>query len=204
MQDWADGYVVDVGYTHGYFRELSPALLRFVALLGGVEAPRAGPFAYCELGCGNGQTSTVLAAGNPNGRFFACDINPTHVQTARRWIEAGKVDNLSVLEASFAQMTAADLPDFDFIVLHGVYSWINSAARRAIVDFMQAKLKPGGLVYISYNCLPGWSNVAPLQRLMTELGLTPASLQRLRLIVEAPEPEAKPTADPYWHLKVAK
>jgi SAM-dependent methyltransferase len=111
-----------------------------------------------------------LAAANPNGRFFACDINPTHVQTARRWIEAGRVDNLTVLEAGFEQMISADLPDFDFVVLHGVYSWISPPARRAIVDFMRKKLKPGGLVYISYNCLPGWSNVAPLQRLMTELG----------------------------------
>jgi SAM-dependent methyltransferase len=171
MADWSQGYVHDLAYTDNFFAELAPAHLNYVAILNGYRPrPIDRPFTYCELGCGNGQTSTVLAAGNPNGRFFACDINPTHVQTARRWIEAGKVDNLSVLEASFAQMTAADLPDFDFIVLHGVYSWINSAARRAIVDFMQAKLKPGGLVYISYNCQPGWSNVAPLQRLMTELG----------------------------------
>jgi SAM-dependent methyltransferase len=171
MSDWSQGYVHDLAYTDNFFAELAPAHLNYVAILNGYRPrPLDRPFTYCELGCGNGQTSTVLAAANPNGQFFACDINPTHVQTARRWAEAGKVGNLTVLEASFAQMVSSNVPEFDFIVLHGVYSWINALARRAIIEFIQKKLKPGGLVYISYNCLPGWSNVAPLQRLMTELG----------------------------------
>jgi SAM-dependent methyltransferase len=168
--DWSQGYVHDLAYTDNFFSELAPAHLNYVAILNGYRPrPLDRPFTYCELGCGNGQSSTVLAAANPNGQFFACDINPTHVQTARRWAEAGKVENLTFLEASFQQMVGADLPDFDFIVFHGVYSWIGPMARRAIVEFMQKKLKPGGLVYNSYNCLPGWSSVAPLQRLMTEL-----------------------------------
>jgi SAM-dependent methyltransferase len=171
MADWSQGYVHDLAYTDNFFAELAPAHLNYVAVLNGYQ-PRSldRPFTYCELGCGNGQTSTVLAAANPNGRFFACDINPTHVQTARRWVEVGQVENLTVLEASFDQMVGTDLPDFDFIVLHGVYSWINPSTRRAIIDFIQRKLNPGGLVYISYNCLPGWASLAPLQRLMTELG----------------------------------
>ncbi|HUL06662.1 MAG TPA: class I SAM-dependent methyltransferase [Candidatus Acidoferrum sp.] len=168
--DWSQGYVHDLAYTDNFFAELAPAHLNYVAILNGYRPrPIDRPFTYCELGCGNGQSSTVLAAANPNGQFFACDINPTHVQTARRWAEAGKVENLTFLEASFQQMVGANLPDFDFIVFHGVYSWIGPMARRAIVEFMQKKLKPGGLVYNSYNCLPGWSSVAPLQRLMTEL-----------------------------------
>jgi SAM-dependent methyltransferase len=173
--DWSQGYVHDLAYTDHFFAELAPAHLNYVAILNGYR-PRAidRPFTYCELGCGNGQTSTVLAAANPQGRFFAVDINPTHVQTARRWAEAGKVENLTVLEASFQQIVNSNLPEFDFIVLHGVYSWINAQARRAIVEFMQRKLKPGGLVYVSYNCLPGWASTAPLQRLMTDL--TPSDL----------------------------
>ncbi|HZF33782.1 MAG TPA: class I SAM-dependent methyltransferase [Candidatus Angelobacter sp.] len=168
--DWSQGYVHDLAYTDNFFAELAPAHLNYVAILNGFRPrPLDRPFTYCELGCGNGQSSTVLAAANPTGQFFACDINPTHVQTARRWAESGKVDNLTFLEASFQQMVSANLPDFDFIVFHGVYSWISAEARRAIAAFMQRKLKPGGLVYNSYNCLPGWSNVAPLQRLMTEL-----------------------------------
>jgi hypothetical protein len=55
---------------------------------------------------------------------------------------------------------------FDYIVLHGIYSWISEANRQAIVRFIGQKLKPGGVVYVSYNCMPGWAQAAPLQRLM--------------------------------------
>jgi len=169
--DWSEGYVHDLAYTDNFYAELAPAHLNYVAVLNGYRPrPLDQPFTYCELGCGNGQTVTVLAGANPKGQFFACDINPTHVQTARRWAEAGKVDNLTVLEASFQQMLTANVPEFDFVALHGVYSWVGGLARRAIVEFIQRKLKPGGIVYVSYNCLPGWATVAPLQRLMTEIG----------------------------------
>lgn len=116
--DWSEGYVHDLVHADNSFAELTPAHLNYVAI------PRAldRVVHLLQARLRHGQTVTVLAAGNPNGRFFACDIDPTHVQAARRWIEAESVVNLTVLEASFAQMIAADLPDLDFIVLHGVYS----------------------------------------------------------------------------------
>ena len=76
MQDpsWADGYVVDVGYTEGFYPELTPVLLGFAALLGGTGAPDFGrPFTYYELGCGNGKSTALLAAANPHGRFIGVD-----------------------------------------------------------------------------------------------------------------------------------
>src|SRR5262249_54927729 len=72
------------------------------------------------------------------------------------------------LEKSFAELAGEQLPDFDYITLHGVYSWVSDENRRAIVDFIRRRLKPGGLVYISYNCLPGWASVAPLRELMMQ------------------------------------
>ena len=113
MQDWADGYVVDVGYTHGYFRELSPALLRFVALLGGVEAPRAGPFGYCELGCGNGYSTALHAAANPQGSFVGADFNPTHIHNAQRLARDAGLDNVRFLEKSFDELRNEALPAAD-------------------------------------------------------------------------------------------
>ena len=58
------------------------------------------------------------------------------------------------------------LPAFDVISLHGIYSWIAAEHRATIVEFIRRKLKPGGLVYISYNSLPGWSAAAPMRHLM--------------------------------------
>src|SRR5690606_20470454 len=61
-----------------------------------------------------------------------------------------------------------DLPDFDYIGLHGIWSWISDENRAVIVEFIRRKLKVGGVLYISYNTLPGWAAFAPMRHLMTE------------------------------------
>jgi len=63
--------------------------------------------------------------------------------------------NLKLREADFRYLETRDLPDFDFITVHGVLSWINAENRKAIQRFVLKKLKPGGILYLSYNCLPG-------------------------------------------------
>jgi hypothetical protein len=65
-----------------------------------------------------------------------------------------------------------DLPAFDYIGLHGIWSWISDDNRRVIVDFVRRKLKVGGVLYVSYNTSYGWSDFAPLRRLMTEHSAT--------------------------------
>jgi SAM-dependent methyltransferase len=168
---WAEGYVVDVGYTHGYFRELAPTALRFAALLGGLRAIEAGrPFTYYELGCGNGRSTALHAACNPHGRFYGIDFNPLHVRNAREFAQSAGLANAQYLEHSFAELQGLDLPEADFVALHGVYSWVSEENRRHIVDFIRRRLAPGGLVYLSYNCLPGLAQVTPLQRLLTAQG----------------------------------
>ncbi len=166
---WSEGYVVDLDYTRGYFRELSPAQLRFVALLAGIEAPDARqPFSYCELGCGNGYSTALHAAANPQGRFCGVDFNPTHIRNAQKLAQDAGIDNARFLEKSFAELLQENLEDADFIVLHGVWSWVGDEPREQVLELMRRKLKPGGMVYLSYNCLPGLAQVAPLQRLLNE------------------------------------
>lgn len=168
MQDWGEGYVVDLDYTRGYFRELSPALLRYVALLAGVDAAPAGSYAYVELGCGNGYSTALHAAANPQGRFTGVDFNPTHILNARQFAQEAGLDNVRFLEKSFAELLGEEQEEADFVALHGVWSWVGDEHRGQILEYMRRRLKPGGLVYLSYNCLPGLAPVAPLQRLLTE------------------------------------
>lgn len=177
-QPWADGYVVDIGYTHGFYRELAPSLLHFVTVLGRVNAvDTTHPFTYVELGCGNGYSTNLLAASNPHGRFFGIDFNPTHIHTAQQRADNGGVTNVTFLEKSFAELLDSVVSDADIISLHGVYSWINAENRRHIVEFIRRKLKPAGIVYISYNSLPGLSQVVPLQRLLVDFaGVSSGSL----------------------------
>jgi predicted O-methyltransferase YrrM len=167
--DWASGYVTDLGYTHGFYRELTPAILRFAALAKGFETciKPSGAITYCELGCGQGFSANLLAAANPEMELYATDFNPEQISGARRLAEAASSTNIHFFDDSFAQFEARkDLPQFDIIALHGIYSWIAKEHRGTIMRFIEARLKPGGLVYISYNCLPGWAGVSPLRQLM--------------------------------------
>lgn len=170
MADWSDGYVTNTEYTSHFYPFLSPSSQNFALLLSGIMPVEldAG-YTYCELGCGQGYTTAVLAASNPHGRFWGVDFNPAHIAGASKVKAAAGLTNVEFLEKSFAELTGmADLPAFDFISLHGVWSWISAANRAAIAAFIYARLKPGGVVYISYNALPGWAAVAPLRQLMFE------------------------------------
>lgn len=167
--NWSKGYVADITYSHGYYHELAPSFLRFALLLNGLGNgggdPTSGAYTYCELGYGQGVSANLHAAANPRGRFWGTDFNPEHALFARNLAQQAGVQ-AEWMAASFEELLEADLPSFDFITLHGVWSWIDSAARHAIVEFMRRRLKVGGVVYISYNIMPGWSAEKPLRDLM--------------------------------------
>ena len=154
--DWTQGYVTEVLYTEHFFRELSPAWLNYVAVQSGCQPRPLDPgFTYMELGCGLGQTVTLLAGAYPQGRFYGVDFNPAHVDWGRRYAGQAGIGNVEFLERSFLDLTSQEVPECDFIVLHGVYAWVGPAVRAGIQRIIRERLKPGGLVYNSYNCLPG-------------------------------------------------
>ncbi len=170
MSDWSAGYVTDIPYTYGVYRELFPSMLGFAALASGFLGPDFNsPLTYCELGCGQGYTSNLVAAANPNIEVYANDFNPAHILGARALAVAAGTRNVHFFDSSFAEFAVdATLPDFDIIVLHGIYSWINVENRQHIVDFIRRRLRIGGLVYISYNALPAYASVMPLRRLLVD------------------------------------
>lgn len=170
MSSWTSGYVADIGYIHGFYRELTPTLLAFAALMRGQRAPDVcSPLKYCELGCGQGFSINLLAAANPQIEFFGTDFNPGHIVGAQALAAAAGTPNVHFFDQSFAELLAeTSLPSFDIISLHGIYSWISSENRQTIVEFIRRRLKPGGLLYISYNALPGWAAAMPLRRLLIE------------------------------------
>jgi SAM-dependent methyltransferase len=165
----AHGYVTDTSYTDQFFRELAPAWLNYVAALNGAPPVAVDrPFVYLELGCGFGTSTVVNAGAYPQGAFHGCDIIPAHVDGGRRHAAAFGVGNVTFHEADFDQLLGRGVPPCDFVVLHGVYSWVDEEARAAVRRVIDDRLKPGGLVYVSYNCLPGWASEAPLRKLLVE------------------------------------
>ncbi len=168
-------YSTDVPYLRTFSGDLSPALLRLVAALNGFTPPPGAGFDYCELGAGNGDTTAALAAANPGSRFVGVDVSPEHAAFGQGLARRGGVENLRFLALDFADLGRADLPDFDFITANGVLSWVSPAMRQTMIEVAAAKLKPGGLFYVSYNALPGWAAVEPLRRLMMEAAAGPGS-----------------------------
>jgi SAM-dependent methyltransferase len=166
------GYVGDVTYTLGFYRELSPAYLNLTCVMSGVEGPDpTKPLRYCELGCGRGFGTVLLAAANPNIEFVGVDFNPSHIAEARSLATRANIPNVTFFETAFrdaARSTDPRLAEFNMIGIHGVYSWVTQEIRNDMLQFLRDKLLAGGLVYNSYNTLPGWAAVAPIQHLMME------------------------------------
>jgi SAM-dependent methyltransferase len=110
--------------------------------------------------------SVNIHAAAVDGEFWGTDFNPSQVMLARALAEASS-SGAKLFEDSFAELAARpDLPEFDIIGLHGIWTWISDENSRVIVDLIRHKLRAGGIVYISYNCLPGWAPAVPLRRLM--------------------------------------
>jgi SAM-dependent methyltransferase len=172
MNDWSDGCVTEISYSAGFYRDLVPSFLGFVGLLAGIEVPleKARPVRYLELGCGQGVTACIVAAANPAMDVVAIDFHPAHIAEAQSLAEHAGISNVQFLEMSFEEAKDnASLGSFDFITLHGIYSWVGQEVRRQVVDLLLNKLCTGGIVYISYNSYPGRATSLPLQRLLYEV-----------------------------------
>lgn len=168
--DWTAGYVADIGYSSQYYAELNPARLPIALLNAGYAPPRIRT--ACELGFGQGVSVNMHAAAQPDVEWYGNDFNPSHAAFAAGLAEAAG-SKAQLTDQSFAEFFAReDLPDFDYIGLHGVWSWISDENRALIVDFIRRKLRVGGVVYISYNTLPGWAAAMPLRQLMAQHAAT--------------------------------
>ena len=163
--NWTEGYVVDVPYTYGFYQHLSPKNIELCLFQKGYKSPNwQEEFTYCELGCGRGLTSIILACLYPKGKFYAIDFNPAHIDFMNNIIKSIGLNNIYYSDASFAEYSEDDnLPMFDYISYHGVYSWISAENRRNIQKIISKRLKIGGVVSVSYNTLPGWSAFSPIQ-----------------------------------------
>ncbi len=161
---------MDVPYLRAFVRELAPAWLDHVAILSGVAPPaRQGGFTWCDLGCGQGVTAVMLAAMHPVGELYGIDMMPAHIDHARRLAAEACVANSKFHAIDFGAAAGLDLPQFDYIVIHGVYTWVSARVRADLRSFIDRHLKPGGLVYLSYNALPGRADDLSMQRLVHAL-----------------------------------
>lgn len=166
MSTWSEGYVSDINYTYGYYKELNPNQLAIPFLMANIAVPTI--INACELGFGQGLSLNINAATG-TAKWYATDFNPEHAVFSQTLANHADPQRLLIAEQGFNEFCQRDdLPEFDFIGLHGIWSWISDDNRKIIVDFIRRKLKIGGVLYISYNTLPGWSAPSPLRHLLLE------------------------------------
>ncbi len=167
MSDWSHGYNTSLGYLYQFYRETAPAWMNWAIMIKGFKAPAANRFRYLELGCGQGFGLNLIASMYPDSEFVGVDFNPQHIAHARDLALAAGLKNVRFEEADFMDLSRSwPYGQFQFGVLHGIYSWISESLRAAVCVCLEKALVSGDLAYVSYNSLPGWLSAMPLQRLL--------------------------------------
>ena len=118
-----------------------------------------------ELGCSSGTNLLAMAQIFPDADFVGIDYSAKQIQDAEVTLAATGLKNVRFIQADIANI-GEDLGQFDYIITHGMYSWVPDNVKEAILRITKENLKPHGLAYISYNVLPGWRMRGALRDMM--------------------------------------
>ena len=142
-------------YQSKPFAQSQPARLGAIAKLFGLEAAPVAKARVLELGCAAGGNIIPLAMRYPQAQFVGVDLSRTQVAAGRARIAGLALKNIEIHCKSFTEL-GGETGLFDYIICHGVYSWVPAMVRDAILRISRERLSPVGIAYISYNVLPGW------------------------------------------------
>jgi SAM-dependent methyltransferase len=144
-----------VPYGGGAHPQTFPPHLAALAILAGLEPPDPETAHVLELGCADGGNLLAMAESLPRGRFTGIDLAPRHIEIARGLAGELHLPNVDLRVLSILDVTPS-LGTFDYVVCHGVFSWVEPSVQEQIFAVCRQNLAPGGIAYVSYNCLPGW------------------------------------------------
>jgi SAM-dependent methyltransferase len=151
--DNVDGYN-DVPYTSFPNAAHHPDRLATIGTLLGLDV---APIATCrvlELACGDGSNLVPIAATLPGASFVGIDFAARPVARAQRMARELGLTNIRLLELDLRDLPA-DLGSFDYILAHGLYSWVPADVRAHVMPLIARHLAPKGVAFVSYNTLPG-------------------------------------------------
>ena len=164
MSQWNQKFKYNLPSFYDYHSSLNPLYLQYLLTSKGFACPE---FKHClEIGCGSGKSILPHALTNSAISWMGQEFNPSELNKTKRLAKSCSIQvelNSDSLE-SLANRT--DLPKFDLICLHGVWSWVSPQDQEQIINIVSRHLNDGGIFYISYNCKVGLGNFSPLRNLL--------------------------------------
>lgn len=145
----------EVPYDSRPFATTHPDTLATVATLFGMRPAPPGRCRVLELGCAGGGNLLPMALALPGSTFVGIDLSPSHIAEGQRLAAAVGLRNVTLCAASILDVNAS-FGQFDYIICHGVYSWVPPPVQDNILTVCKENLTPHGVAYVSYNTFPGW------------------------------------------------
>ncbi len=136
-------------------KESHPARLGALARLSGIDAASVDSCSVLELGCGDGRNIIPIAVAYPTSRFVGVDIASELIEKGRREVAELGLSNIELITTDLAQYNPPS-NEFDYVICHGVYSWVPEELQKRILALTKRALAPQGVAFVSYNTLPGW------------------------------------------------
>lgn len=146
-------------------RNCHPDTYATVARLMGMEPAPVDNCRVLEIGCSTGGNLTPLAMSLPNSEFVGIDLSSVQIAMAKKMAADLGVDNVAYEAMSLTDLTP-EHGQFDYIICHGVYSWVPEFVQQKIFEVCSKNLSPQGVAYISYNTYPGWHLRMPAREIM--------------------------------------
>ena len=152
-------------YPDMCYAQTHPGRLSACARLLGLNPAPVERCRVLELGCASGANLLPMADALPDSTFVGIDLSLRQIAEANRVVK-----DLGLRNISFAAMDIRDIPtdlgEFDYIIAHGVYSWVPPEVRDSLLAACRTHLAPRGIAYVSYNAFPGWHAVQGLREMM--------------------------------------
>lgn len=142
-------------YVSMPFAQTQPERMGALAILHGMNPPAVERARVLEIGSAAGGNILPLAARYPDASFTAFDLSPRHVAMGMKRIEAAGLTNAAIFAGDVGDPEVL-AGQWDYIICHGLFSWVPPDLRPRIMDLIARHLSPDGVAYVSFNVLPGW------------------------------------------------
>lgn len=155
----------ELGYKSMPFPYTTPATLEAYAALVGISAPNPKTARVLELGATYGGNIISQALFNPDATFVGIELSQEQVEKGNEVIANAGLTNVSLIQSDIASI-GSEIGTFDYIIAHGVYSWVDDDVKDALLRLIDEHLAEDGIAYVSYNTYPGWHTMDEVRQLM--------------------------------------